>query len=144
MESIRKRQEHQKEKYEMQSDIILGMEKIEDNIESGSGDEDREEDIESEEVDEKLESFKARKHVEEMNRYRIQIFRNDIKKALWMLNNKEFYKFVEKLLGSQLEAENGVRYNLDMELSNLELWVKKTENGEMSDIKLRKIPDIYI
>ena len=47
MESIRKRQEDPEEKEEMQSDIILGMEKIEDNIESGSDDEDREEDIES-------------------------------------------------------------------------------------------------
>ena len=41
-----------------------------------------------------------------------------------MLENKEFYKVVENLLGSKLEAENGIRYDLNMELSNLELWIK--------------------
>ena len=74
-----------------------------------------------------------------MNKYRIQIFKNDIKKGLWMLNNKEFYKFVEKLLGSQLEAENSVRYNLDLELSNLELLVEKKEKGEISEYNLKEI-----
>ena len=46
-------------------------------------------------------------------------------------------------MGSQLDADNGVKYSLDMELSNLELWVKKTENGDMSEFKLREILDIY-
>ena len=43
-ESIRKRQEDQEEKKETQSDIRLGLQNIEDNIESGSDDENREED----------------------------------------------------------------------------------------------------
>ena len=42
-----------------------------------------------------------------------------------MLENKEFYKVVENLVGSKLEAENGIRYNLNMELRDLELWVKE-------------------
>ena len=36
-----------------------------------------------------------------------------------MLENKEFYKIIENLLGSEW-IENTVRYSLDMELSNLE------------------------
>ena len=76
----------------------------------------------------KMNSIKEYQEVKERNRYRIQIVRNEIKKTLYMLENKDFYKVIENLLGSQLEADNGIRYNLNMELSNLELWGKKTEN----------------
>ena len=41
-----------------------------------------------------------------------------------MLENKEFYKIIENLLGSEW-IENSVRYTLNMELSNLEILVEK-------------------
>ena len=66
------------------------------------------------------------------------MFRRDIKKAMWMLDqNKEFYKFVEKIVGSQFAAENGIMYELDMDLINLERWEKKVENREIDEFDLK-------
>ena len=54
------------------------------------------------------------------------MFRRDIKKAMWMLDqNKEFYKLVEKLVESQFAAENGIMYELGMDLIILEQWKNK-------------------
>ena len=45
------------------------------------------------------------------------MFRRDIKKAMWMLDqNKEFYNLVEKIVGSQFATENGIMYELDMDM----------------------------
>ena len=49
-------------------------------------------------IDKRLEAIEDEK---ERNKNRIQTFRRNIKKAMWMLDqNKEFYKLVEKLVGS--------------------------------------------
>ena len=52
----------------MQSDTRLGIEKIADNVESCSDEENKEDNIESKEKDKKLEEVKI---VKESNRYRI-------------------------------------------------------------------------
>ena len=57
-----------------------------------------------------------------------------------MIENKEFDKIIENLLGSEW-IENSVRYSLDMELSNLELLVEKKEKGEISEYNLKEILD---
>ena len=66
--NLKKSQEYQEEKEEMQSGIILGMEKREDNVERWSDEKNEEEDIESKGADEKLEAIEI---VSERNRYRI-------------------------------------------------------------------------
>ena len=71
------------------------------------------------------------------------MFRRDIKKAMWMLEqNKEFYNLVEKLVGSQFAAENGIMYELDMDLINLERWEKKVENREIDEFDLKDYLDM--
>ena len=119
----------EKEKEETRRDCET--EKLEDREDSQvivngpcpTGLEDKEEDFEGrdEKVDEKVdERLKAIKVEKERNKNRIWTFRRDIKKAIWMLEqNKEFYKLVEKLVGSQFAAENGIMYELDMDLINL-------------------------
>ena len=82
--------------------------------------EDKEEDFEGrdEKVDEKLENIKVEK---ERNKNRNRTFRRDIKKAIWMLEqNKEYYELVKKLMGSQFAAENGIIYDSNMDMINLE------------------------
>ena len=66
------------------------------------------------------------------------MFRWEIKQAMWMLEkNKEFYKLVEKLVGSQFAAENGIMYELDMDLIHLEQWEMKVENREIDEFDLK-------
>ena len=56
--------------------------------------------------------------------------------------NKEFYKLIEKLVGSQFAAENGIMYELDMDLIHLEQWEKKVENREIDEFDLKDYLDM--
>ena len=56
--------------------------------------------------------------------------------------NKEFYKLVEKLVGSQFAAENGIMYELDMDLIHLEQWEMKVENREIDEFDLKDYLDM--
>ena len=85
--------------------------------------------------------LETNKAVKEMNRKRFQMFRRDIKKALWMLEkNKEFYKLVEKLVGSQFTTENG----LHRDLIQMEQCEEKEENGEIDEFDLRNFHDMMV
>ena len=104
--------------------------------------EDKEDDFEvrDEKVDERIEAIKVEK---ERNKNRIQTLRRNIKKAMWMLDqNKEFYKLVEKLVGSQFAAENGIMYELDMDLINLGQQEKRVENREIDEFDLKDYLDM--
>ena len=58
--------------------------------------------------------------------------------------NKEFYKLVEKIVGSQFAAENGIMYELDMDMMRLEQWEKKVENREIDEFDLKDYLDIMV
>ena len=58
--------------------------------------------------------------------------------------NKEFYKLVEKLVGSQFSADNGIMYELNMDLINLEQWEKKVENREIDEFDLQDYLDMMV
>ena len=51
--------------------------------------------------------------------------------------NKEFYKLVEKLVGSQFAAENGIMYELDMDLIN-EIFKHKTSRKKLQKKKMKE------
>ena len=44
--------------------------------------------------------------------------------------NKEFYKLVEKLVGSQFAAENGIMYELDMDL----VYIDQLEKNQVGSL----------
>ena len=73
------------------------------------------------------------------------MFRRDIKKAMWMLEqNKEFYKLVEKIVGSQFAAGNGIMYELDIDLIHLEKSEKNEENREIDEFDLKDYLDMTV
>ena len=58
--------------------------------------------------------------------------------------NKEFYKLVEKLVGSQFAKENGVVYELDMDLMYIDQLENKEENREVDEYELKDFLDMMV